>query len=87
MVGPWSTLTTGYAPWQTTVAPRALGQAFQLTNFLRDINEDLDRGRVYLPQEDLARHGADPWLRRVTPQWRGSGKWSPLPVPDTQAPQ
>ena len=49
---------------------RALGQAFQLTNFLRDINEDLDRGRVYLPQEDLARHGADPWLRRVTPQWR-----------------
>ena len=49
---------------------RALGQAFQLTNFLRDVNEDLDRGRVYLPQQDLARHGADPWLRRVTPEWR-----------------
>ena len=49
---------------------RALGNAFQLTNFLRDVAEDLDRGRVYLPQEDLARHGADPWLRRVTPQWR-----------------
>lgn len=49
---------------------RALGHAFQLTNFLRDIEEDLDRGRVYLPQEDLARHGADPWLRRVTPEWR-----------------
>lgn len=49
---------------------RALGQAFQLTNFLRDVGEDLDRGRVYLPQEDLARHGADPWLRRVTPEWR-----------------
>lgn len=49
---------------------RALGHAFQLTNFLRDIDEDLDRGRVYLPQEDLARHGADPWLREVTPQWR-----------------
>ena len=49
---------------------RALGQAFQLTNFLRDVDEDLDRGRVYLPQEDLRRHGADPWLRRVTPEWR-----------------
>lgn len=49
---------------------RALGHAFQLTNFLRDIDEDLDRGRVYLPQADLARHGVDPWERRVTPQWR-----------------
>lgn len=49
---------------------RALGQAFQLTNFLRDVGEDLDRGRVYLPQDDLAHHGADPWLRRVTPEWR-----------------
>lgn len=49
---------------------RALGLAFQLTNFLRDVGEDLDRGRVYLPQEDLERHGADPWERQVTPQWR-----------------
>ncbi|MCC2594099.1 phytoene/squalene synthase family protein [Tessaracoccus sp. OS52] len=49
---------------------RALGKAFQLTNFLRDVGEDLDRGRVYIPQEDLERHGADPQLRRVTPQWR-----------------
>lgn len=49
---------------------RALGNAFQLTNFLRDVEEDLDRGRVYLPQADLARHGADPSLRRVTPEWR-----------------
>lgn len=49
---------------------RALGQAFQYTNFLRDVGEDLDRGRVYLPQDELAAHGADPWLRRVTPQWR-----------------
>ncbi|WP_300083878.1 phytoene/squalene synthase family protein [Propioniciclava sp.] len=49
---------------------RALGNAFQLTNFLRDVAEDLDRGRVYLPQADLARHRADPWQRRVTPQWR-----------------
>jgi len=49
---------------------RSLGLAFQLTNFLRDVGEDLDRGRVYLPQADLARHRADPRLRRVTPAWR-----------------
>jgi phytoene synthase len=31
-----------------------LGVAFQLTNFIRDVGEDLQRGRVYLPQEDLS---------------------------------
>ena len=49
---------------------RALGFAFQLTNFLRDVGEDLDRARVYVPQEDLRRFGADPWARQVTPAWR-----------------
>lgn len=49
---------------------RDLGLAFQLTNFLRDVGEDLDRGRVYLPQEDLERFGADPSRRRVDPAWR-----------------
>lgn len=40
------------------VAPaRALGEAFQLTNFVRDVGEDLDRGRVYFPAEDLERFG------------------------------
>jgi 15-cis-phytoene synthase len=34
---------------------RALGAAFQLANFVRDVGEDLDRGRVYLPVEDLER--------------------------------
>jgi phytoene synthase len=34
-----------------------LGEAFQLTNFIRDVAEDLQRGRVYLPQEDLAAFG------------------------------
>jgi phytoene synthase len=46
-----------------------LGNAFQLTNFLRDVGEDLDRGRIYVPLEDLERFGADPHLRRVTPEW------------------
>lgn len=34
-----------------------LGVAFQLTNILRDVREDLSRGRVYLPAEDLERFG------------------------------
>jgi phytoene synthase len=34
-----------------------LGVGFQLTNFIRDVGEDLDRGRVYLPKEDLAAFG------------------------------
>lgn len=34
-----------------------LGVAFQLTNFLRDVAEDWDRGRIYLPLEDLERFG------------------------------
>ncbi|MEU2390363.1 phytoene/squalene synthase family protein [Streptomyces sp. NPDC007369] len=40
-------------------APHAaeLGVAFQMTNFLRDVGEDLDRGRVYLPQDILDAHG------------------------------
>lgn len=50
-----------------TVGPRdeaapyaaALGKAFQLTNFLRDIDEDLQRGRVYLPADELATHDVD----------------------------
>jgi phytoene synthase len=36
-----------------------LGTAFQLTNFLRDIAEDLRRGRVYIPEESLHRFGVD----------------------------
>lgn len=49
---------------------RDLGFAFQLTNFLRDVDEDLGRGRVYLPQEDLRRHGVDPSRRQVDDAWR-----------------
>lgn len=42
-------------------APHAasLGVAFQLTNFLRDVGEDLDRGRIYLPADLLAAHDVD----------------------------
>jgi 15-cis-phytoene synthase len=54
---------------------RQLGLAFQLTNFIRDVAEDLERGRVYLPAADLARFGvhrddlaapsANPAVRRL----------------------
>ncbi len=37
----------------------ALGKAFQLTNFLRDVDEDLRRGRIYLPADELAAHRVD----------------------------
>jgi phytoene synthase len=36
---------------------KTLGTAFQLTNILRDVGEDLRRGRIYLPKEDLERFG------------------------------
>ncbi|MEV0251916.1 phytoene/squalene synthase family protein [Nocardia sp. NPDC050712] len=51
----------GTASAATEAAPyaAALGKAFQLTNFLRDIDEDLARDRVYLPADELAAHGVD----------------------------
>ena len=42
----------------------ALGEAFQLTNFIRDMGEDLDRDRIYLPTEELAAFGVDEELLR-----------------------
>lgn len=47
-----------------------LGVAFQLTNIMRDVGEDAERGRIYLPLEDLAHFGcseADVLGRRYTP--------------------
>ena len=44
---------------ETAPYAAALGEAFQLTNFLRDVDEDLSRGRVYLPADELAAHGVD----------------------------
>lgn len=38
---------------------KKLGIAFQLTNFIRDVSEDLDRGRVYLPLQELGISGVD----------------------------
>jgi phytoene synthase len=49
---------------------RDLGLAFQLTNFLRDVGEDLDRSCVYIPQEDLRRFGVCIETRTVDESWR-----------------
>ena len=38
-------------------AAKKLGIAFQLANFIRDVDEDLDRGRVYLPIKELGQFG------------------------------
>ena len=48
---------------------RDLGNAFQLTNFLRDVSEDLDRNRQYIPQEDLRRFGVDLTQRTSSPEF------------------
>ena len=47
-------------PWETLEQHAAdLGIAFQLTNFIRDVAEDLGRGRIYLPQSSLDEFGVD----------------------------
>ncbi|CAB4339474.1 unannotated protein [freshwater metagenome] len=55
-----------------------LGVAFQLANFIRDIGEDLDRGRVYLPLDELAKFGvtrADLETRVATPSIKAAIKF------------
>ena len=52
-------------------AAKDLGVAFQLANFIRDIGEDLERGRVYLPLQELAEHGVTREMleaRKLTPE-------------------
>ncbi|MBC8075037.1 MAG: squalene/phytoene synthase family protein [Chloroflexales bacterium] len=56
VVGLLSMHIVGFAPGAEPYAIK-LGVALQLTNILRDIGEDARRGRIYLPQEDLARFG------------------------------
>ena len=57
VVGLMSAEIFGYEHPDTRLYARNLGIAFQLTNILRDVGEDARRGRIYLPQEDLARFG------------------------------
>ena len=47
----------GYKDRRTLRYAHDLGLAFQLTNIIRDVGEDARRGRIYLPQDELARFG------------------------------
>ncbi len=44
---------------ETLIGAKKLGIAFQLANFIRDIGEDLQRGRIYLPLDELQAFGID----------------------------
>jgi len=58
---------------ETVESAKKMGDAMQLTNFLRDVGEDWRRGRLYLPLEDLRRFRVDPddiGDGRVSPEWR-----------------
>lgn len=78
VVGRWLTELHGVRDSWMLERATQLGQAMQLTNILRDVGEDLDRGRMYLPLAELARHGLSPHdiqamrtgARRVEPEYR-----------------
>jgi 15-cis-phytoene synthase len=56
-----------------TARAETLGVALQLINVIRDVREDWELGRVYLPQDELAAYGVsedDIAGRRVTPEWQ-----------------
>ncbi len=57
VVGLVSIRIFGYADHRAEKLAEETGIAFQLTNILRDVQEDAARNRVYLPVEDLAAHG------------------------------
>jgi phytoene synthase len=61
----------GYSDDAAFEAAKKLGIAFQLANFIRDVGEDLDRGRIYIPLDELAAHGVDEemlYARVLTPE-------------------
>jgi len=57
VVGLLSAEIFGYRNRDTLKYAHDLGMAFQLTNILRDVREDADRGRIYLPQDELEKFG------------------------------
>ena len=57
VVGLMMTHVLGYKDDRTFDYARQLGIAMQLTNILRDVKEDKEMGRIYIPQTDLVRFG------------------------------
>lgn len=77
----------GYSDPRAIEAATALGTAFQLANFIRDIGEDIDRGRIYMPLDDLARFGVSEELllkRELTPEIVEAVKYQIARVRDLQ---
>ena len=73
VVGLMMTYVLGYKHEHAFRYAKQLGIAMQLTNILRDIKEDKDMGRIYLPQKDLMRFGVleqDILEEKITPQLR-----------------
>jgi phytoene synthase len=60
VVGLLSAEIFGYSDPATRDYARNLGVAFQLTNIIRDVGEDAQRGRIYLPEDELLRFGVEP---------------------------
>ncbi len=78
----------GYSDPRAIEAATALGTAFQLANFIRDIGEDIDRGRIYMPLDDLARFGVSEEMllkRQLTPEIIEAIKYQIARVRDLQA--
>ena len=61
----------GYSDPRAEKLAEETGIAFQLTNILRDVAEDAERNRVYLPLEDLKAHGVE--LEGLLKRQKGSG--------------
>ena len=57
VVGAWLTYAFGVRDGWVIERAHALGHAMQLTNIVRDVGEDLERGRLYLPADRMAAHG------------------------------
>jgi phytoene synthase len=77
----------GYSDPRAIEAATALGTAFQLANFIRDIGEDIDRGRIYMPLDDLARFGVSEEMllkRQLTPEIIEAIKYQIARVRDLQ---
>jgi phytoene synthase len=73
VVGLMTSEVFGYEDPKALEYAADLGIAMQLTNILRDVGEDLGRGRIYIPAEDLRRFGIseeDLFAREVTPEFK-----------------
>jgi phytoene synthase len=78
----------GYSDPRAIEAATALGTAFQLANFIRDIDEDIERGRIYMPLDEFARFGVSEEMllaRKLTPEIIEAIKFQIARVRDLQA--